>query len=209
MSIDSYEALLKRSENVLSKSNLNQQRLQIPEPEVIQEGKLTIVRNFADIADMINRDPRHIAKFLMTEFGIGVTIDGRRLIINRKISPDQISKKIQKYMDSFVKCYECGSPDTEIQKVGRTYLLVCKACGAQHPIRVATEMQKEENTVEEGKIYTVEISKIGNSGEGRAFLRGVNIVVPGSKRRETVKVLIKKIRNNTAIAEIVEREQQS
>jgi len=33
--------------------------------------------------------------------------------------------------------------------------------------------------------------------------------VPGSKRRETVKVLIKKIRNNTAIAEIVEREQQS
>ncbi|MCW6169108.1 MAG: translation initiation factor IF-2 subunit beta [Thermoplasmatales archaeon] len=209
MGIDSYEALLKRSENVLSKSNLSQQRLQVPEPDVIQEGKVTIVRNFADIADMINRDPRHIAKFLMTEFGIGVTIDGRRLIINRKISPDQISKKIQKYMDSFVKCYECGSPDTEIQKVGRTYLLVCKACGAQHPIRVATEMQKEENTVEEGKTYTVEITKIGNSGEGRAFLRGVNIVVPGAKRRETVKVVIKRIRNNTAIAEIVEREQQS
>jgi len=207
MTIESYEELLKKSENVLSKSNVNQQRLQIPDPDIIQEGKVTIVRNFADIADIINRDPRHISKFLMTEFGIGVTIDGRRLIINRKISADQISKKIQKYMDSFVKCYECGSPDTEIQKVGRTYLLVCKACGAQHPVHIATEIQKNESIIEEGKTYTIEISKIGNSGEGRAFFRGFNIVVPGAKRRETVKVVIKKIKNNTAIAEIVEREQ--
>lgn len=207
MAIGSYEELLKKSEDVLSKSNVSQQRLQIPDPDVIQEGKVTIVRNFADIADIINRDPRHISKFLMTEFGIGVTIDGPRLTINRKISADQISKKLQKYMDSFVKCYECGSPDTEIQKVGRTYLLVCKACGAQHPVRVATEIQKNENIIEEGKTYTIEISKIGNSGEGRAFFRGFNIVVPGAKRRETVKVVIKKIKNNTAIAEIVEREQ--
>ena len=48
-----YEKLLKKAENVLSKSNMNQQRLQIPDPDVIQEGKATIIRNFTDIADMI------------------------------------------------------------------------------------------------------------------------------------------------------------
>ncbi|MCL4341465.1 MAG: translation initiation factor IF-2 subunit beta [Candidatus Thermoplasmatota archaeon] len=121
MDNQNYEDLLKKAEGVLSKSNMNQQRLQIPDPDIIQEGKVTIVRNFIDIADMINRDPKHIAKFLMTEFGIGVTITGRRLIINRKISSDQISSKIKQYMDSYVICYECNSPDTEIQKIGRTY----------------------------------------------------------------------------------------
>ncbi|MCL4341466.1 MAG: deoxyribonuclease [Candidatus Thermoplasmatota archaeon] len=52
----------------------------------------------------------------------------------------------------------------------------------------------------------MEISKVGNSGEGRAFYRGFNIFVPGVRRGETVKVVIKKIRNNTAIAEVVDRE---
>jgi translation initiation factor 2 subunit beta (aeIF-2b) len=206
MDNQNYEDLLKKAESVLSKSNMNQQRLQIPDPDIIQEGKVTIVRNFIDIADMINRDPKHIAKFLMTEFGIGVTITGRRLIINRKISADQISSKIKQYMDSYVICYECNSPDTEIQKIGRTYVLSCKACGAQHPIRIVNESRDDDTKIEEGKEYTVEISKVGNSGEGRAFYRGFNIFVPGVRRGETVKVVIKKIRNNTAIAEVVDRE---
>ena len=107
MDVSDYESLLKKTEDVLSKSNVNQQRLQIPEPDIMQEGKVTIVRNFTDIVEMINRDPKHISKFLMTEFGIGVTISGKRLIINRKISADQISAKIKLYMESYVVCYEC------------------------------------------------------------------------------------------------------
>lgn len=206
MDVNDYESLLKKTEDVLSKSTVSQQRLQIPEPDIMQEGKVTIVRNFTDIVDLINRDPKHISKFLMTEFGIGVTISGKRLIINRKISADQISAKIKQYMESYVICYECNSPDTEIQKIGRTYVLTCKACGAQHPIRIATEAKADDTTIEEGKRYTVEINRIGSSGEGRAFYRGFNIFVPGVKKGDTVKVLIKKIRNNTAIAEVVDRE---
>lgn len=203
MDVNDYESLLKKTEDILSKSTVSQQRLQIPTPDIIQEGKVTIVRNFADIVEVINRDPKHISKFLMTEFGIGVTINGRRLTINRKISADQISSKIGQYMESYVTCYECKSPDTEIQKIGRTYVLTCKACGAQHPIRIAAEVKTDDTKIEEGKTYTVEITKIGNSGEGRAFYRGFNIFVPGVKKGDSVKVLIKKIRNNTAIAEVI------
>lgn len=205
MDINDYEKLLSKAESVFSGSNKNQERLKIPEPDIIYEGKMTIIRNFMDMVEMINREPKHIAKFLMTEFGIGVNITGKRLTINRKISADQINSKIRQYMDSFVICYECNSPDTEIEKMGRTSVLVCKACGAQHPIRMASESAHEDEKIEEGKMYTVQISKIGSSGEGRAFYRGYNIFVPGVKKGDVVKVNIKKIRNNTAIAEVIDR----
>ncbi len=204
MDVSDYDSLLKKTEGILSKSTVSEARLQIPDPDIIHEGKVTIVRNFADIVELINRDPKHISKFLMTEFGIGVTISGRRLTINRKISADQISAKIRQYMESYVTCYECKSPDTEIQKIGRTYVLTCKACGAQHPIRIAAEVKADDTKIEEGRTYTVEITKIGGSGEGRAFYRGFNIFVPGVKKGDTVKVLIKKIRNNIALAQVVQ-----
>ena len=198
-----YESLLKKTEGILSKSTVSESRLQIPDPDIIHEGKVTIVRNFADIVELINRDPKHISKFLMTEFGIGVTINGRRLTINRKISVEQIASKIRQYMESYVKCYECKSPDTEIEKIGRTYVLTCKACGAQHPIRISADVTADDTKIEEGRTYTIEITKIGSSGEGRAFYRGYNIFVPGVKKGDTVKVLIKKIRKNIALAQVV------
>ena len=201
-----YEALLKRGEKILSKSNKNMERLKIPDPDIIYEGKLTIVRNFGDMLSLINRDPRHITKFLMSELGIGLTLNGKRLIINRKVTLEQFMSKMNMYMDTFVMCYECNSPDTELQKVGRTTVLVCKACGAQHPIRMGRESKENDTDIEEGKQYTIQVTSIGPSGEGRGIFRGYNIFVPGVKKGETVKVLIKKIRNNTAIAEVVDRE---
>ncbi len=206
MAQNEYNELLDRASGIFSKSTQSEARLKIPEPDIIREGKSTIVRNFEDIADMINRDPKHISKFLMKEFGIGVTISGRRLIINRKVTFEQISSKIAQYLDSYVKCYECGSPDTEFLKVGRTNLLSCKACGAQHPIRLARESKFEETQLEEGKQYVVEITEKGSSGEGRAMFRGYSLFVPGAKKGETVKVLIKRIKRGMAIAEIVDKE---
>lgn len=162
-----------------------------------------------DIVDIINRDPKDVAKFLMHEFGIGANIDGKRLIIERKLTQEQISQKIQEYLETYVFCYECNAPpDTEIQKIGRTSVLVCKACGAQHPIRAVRESRaSEQGGLEEGKQYVVEVSTVGPSGEGRANYRGgYTILIPGAKKGETVRVLIKKVKNNTAVAEIVDRE---
>jgi translation initiation factor 2 subunit 2 len=203
MSEFNYDDLLKKAESAFSKGDKNKMRLQVPDPDVIYEGRVTIVRNFMDIVDMINRDPKHVAKFLMKELGIGVTIDSKRLMINRKVSIDQIKDKISQYMDSFVKCYECQSPDTEIQKVGRVDLLVCKACGAQHPIRLTRESKSPELSLEEGKDYTVTVTDVGRSGEGRANFRGFRIIIPGVKAGQTLHVKIKKIMHDTAIAEVI------
>ena len=203
MDVSDYESLLKKTADVLSKSNVNQQRLQIPEPDIMQEGKVTIVRNFMDIVEMINRDPKHVAKFLMKELGIGVSIDSRRLLINRKVSYEQVKEKISQYMDSYVRCYECRAPDTEIQRIGRVDVLVCKACGAQHPIRLVREAKTSELKPEEGKEYSVTVTEVGKSGEGRSHLGGYVIVVPGGKKGQTVKVRIKKVLGTTAFSEII------
>jgi translation initiation factor 2 subunit 2 len=198
-----YNKLLKDAAGVLSSKNRTEERLKVPEPEIIYEGKSTIIRNFIDITEMLNRNPEDLVKYLTKEFGIGANVAGRRLIINRKLREEEIREKLNAYMATYVLCYECSSPDTTIQKVGRTYLLVCKACGAEHPIKASREIKENEDQLTEGKTYNVVINEIGRSGEGHAFYSDFTIYVPGTKKGEHVKVMIKKIRKNIAIGEVV------
>lgn len=200
---DDYMSLLDKAEGNFSDSTEVQSRLRIPEPDVILEGKVTIIRNFQDIAELINRPAKKIMKHFTRELGIGISLDGRRLIINKKVDSNTIQQKIKEYMESYVICYECGSPDTEIQRIGRVDVLECKACGAQHSVKMSKDSKKLEADVEEGKKYTVTVSDMGDSGEGKANLHGYTILVPGGKKGQTVEVLIKKIRRRTAISEIV------
>ena len=198
-----YKKLLNDASGVLSSKTQTEERLKVPEPEIIYEGKATIIRNFLDIIDMLNRNPEDLVKYLTMEFGIGASINGRRLVINRKLRQEDIKEKLNAYMATYVLCYECSSPDTTIEKVGRTYLLVCKACGAEHPIKASREIKENEEQLSEGKTYSVTINEIGRSGEGHALYGDFTIYVPGTKKGEHVKVLIKKIRKNIAIGEVV------
>ncbi len=203
MSINSYEDMLSDASDVLSKATVNQERLKIPRAITMEEGKVTVVRNFTDITSIINRDPKDVAKFFMKEFGIGVNVDGKRLIINRKISEEDFNNKLEQYLNVYVRCYECNSPDTEILRESRTSLIVCKACGAQHPINMSREIMIDRDEIRENKKYTVTVDSVGRSGEGRAKLYGTSIIVPGVKKGQTVKVLIKRLKEGTAIAEVV------
>ncbi|MBW1677292.1 MAG: hypothetical protein JRJ79_11975 [Deltaproteobacteria bacterium] len=61
--MEDYEALLKRARDNLSDIISEHQRFQIPVADVIYEGKLTIIRNFIEICDTLNREPRYSGKF--------------------------------------------------------------------------------------------------------------------------------------------------
>ncbi len=198
---DDYYNLLGKADGKFSASTKSERRLKIPQPEIIYEGKITIFRNFGQMIQMLNREPKIFVKFLTRELGIGITVDGSRLVINKKVDQETLRRKIEQYLTIYVECSECGSPDTEIKKIGRVDILECKACGAQHPLKMTRDVRQNESTLEEGKSYSVTVSEVGQSGEGRANFRGFTIIVPGAKRGQTVKVVIKKIRKNTAIAE--------
>ena len=68
------------------------------------------------------------------------------------------------------------------------------------------DINQNESTLEEGRTYSITVNEIGPSGEGRGNFRGFTIIVPGAKKGETVKVLVKKIRKGTAIAEKVKED---
>ena len=111
-----YNKLLNDASGVLSSKTHTEERLKVPEPEIIYEGKATIIRNFLDITEMLNRNPEDLVKYLTKEFGIGANISGRRLVINRKLREEEINDKLNAYMATYVMCYECSSPDTTIEK---------------------------------------------------------------------------------------------
>ena len=48
---------LEEGTGVLAKATVSQERLKIPKAIIMEEGKVTVVRNFMDIVEMINRDP--------------------------------------------------------------------------------------------------------------------------------------------------------
>ena len=67
-----------------------------PEPQVLYEGKRTILRNFSEMVDALRREPDHFSKYLVQEHGTAGNIEGRRLVLQGRVpksatAPTQIS----------------------------------------------------------------------------------------------------------------------
>lgn len=129
-----YEELLEEAKTQLPEVAVAKERFETPKAKGHLEGNKTIISNYSQICSTLDRDPLHILKFLQKELATPAQIDGPRLILGRKISSQQINKKIEQYSKEFVICKECGKPDTKILKEERFHFLKCNACGARQPI---------------------------------------------------------------------------
>ncbi|KUH31758.1 translation initiation factor IF-2 subunit beta [Thermococcus celericrescens] len=110
-------------------------RFEVPAAAVTIAGNRTIIENFVDIAEAMNRDPNHLLKFILREVATAGTLEGRRVILQGRFTPYLIANKMKKYLRDYVICPVCGSPDTKIIKKGRFHFLKCEACGAETPIQ--------------------------------------------------------------------------
>lgn len=131
-----YDTLLKRAYSQLPEEVFKDVRFEVPNPESIIEGNRTVIKNFRDIAKVINRDVQFFAKYVMRELGTAGNVEGQRLILQGKFSNYLINSKIKEFIDEYVLCDECGKPDTKIIKEGRLHFLKCMACGAIKPIKL-------------------------------------------------------------------------
>ncbi|MEM0073644.1 MAG: translation initiation factor IF-2 subunit beta [Thermoplasmatales archaeon] len=202
MNDKAYEELLKKVKSSVAKRE-EKIRFQIPKPEVIYEGKLTIVKNFNDIVDMINRDENHVFKYLLKQFGLSGEISDRRLILKGKPPEGSIEKAIEEYLKTYVQCYECGNYDTELIRENRNEIVRCKACGAERPLYARHDVKFSEERVEEGKTYTVEVTDVNRDGDGVAIKGGITILIPGAKKGQKVTVKVERIRKNYALGVVV------
>ncbi len=130
-----YDELLNRARSQLPKEVFEEKRYDIPDPRIITVGKKTIIRNFSDIANALNRDPDHVMKYLTRELATAADVKGGRAIFNGKFRDSKIMNRMEAYAKEYVFCHECGKPDTRLVKEGRVNLLKCEACGARSSIR--------------------------------------------------------------------------
>jgi translation initiation factor 2 subunit 2 len=201
--MESYQVLLERARAKLPPVRAAGERFQVPEPDVMTDGKNTVIRNFQEITGVLRREPAHLIGFLAKEFGCPGVLDLPRGVLKSRLTKDQISQRIREYTAKYVICSECKRPDTHLQKEGRLTLLVCEACGAQRPVtvrRVVTP-EKPKAPVVVGEIYRLTIEDVGRRGDGVAKKEGFVIFVTGATQRgSTVNAKITKVLGNNAYA---------
>lgn len=107
-------------------------RFSLPDPEVRQEGNVTVYENFQSTLDTLDRDEGHLMKYLQNELGTSASIDERgRLRLTGEFRQSRVREAMNEYAERFVLCSECGLPDTRIEKESGAEILRCEACGAQ------------------------------------------------------------------------------
>ncbi|UCE37730.1 MAG: translation initiation factor IF-2 subunit beta [Thermoplasmata archaeon] len=200
-----YKTLLKRARDKLPSAITEHSRFQVPEVDVLIEGKTTVLRNFADIASAVNRDPADILAYLLKELGTAGSSDGKRVIFKGKVQADQIKDRIDSYVSTYVLCSECERPDTKLVKDGRTLILECDACGAHRPVKVrkGSRGPEPQAVLEVGKVYELMIQDVGRKGDGMAKRGGYIIYVPGTAKGAKVKVQIENVSGTIAFGKVV------
>jgi len=134
MNVYDYDRLLERAMDSLPENVVVKERFEMPKGVIFYEDNTTVLRNLADIASKVNREMDQIFKYLLRELGTAGEIDGERAVFQGKIPQTKVQERIERYVNRYVLCRECGRPDTKLIKKNRTLMLKCEACGAIHPV---------------------------------------------------------------------------
>ncbi|HEV2231459.1 MAG TPA: translation initiation factor IF-2 subunit beta [Thermoplasmata archaeon] len=198
-----YQTLLHRARERLPPVQIGSDRFQVPEPDVMIDGKNTVIRNFQEIAGVLRREPAHLIGYLARELGCPGVLDLPRGVLKSRVTKEAIAQRIREYTEKYVICSECKRPDTHLQKEGRLTLLICEACGAQRPVTVrrVVEPERPKTPVVVGEVYRLTIEDVGRRGDGVAKKEGFVIFVTGAATRgTTVNAKITKVLGNNAYA---------
>ena len=126
-----YDDLLKRACEQMPEVSAKRERLEMPRFLIQTVGMRTIINNFKEIADSLDRDPQHVLKFLTREMATAATFHDSRAIFQGKFHRDSFERLLQRYLEAYVVCPVCERPDTRIVREKRLAFLVCNACGAK------------------------------------------------------------------------------
>ncbi|MDZ7731122.1 MAG: translation initiation factor IF-2 subunit beta [Natrialbaceae archaeon] len=200
-----YESSLERAMENVPDIGGEESRLDIPESTAESDGAFTRFTNLGAVADILSREPEHLHRFVQRELGTSGKLTDGRGRYNGSFDGKDFDAAVDAYVEEFVLCSECGLPDTRLVREDRTPMLRCDACGAFRPVTKKTTAQqsgRQEDDVEEGKTYTVEITGTGRKGDGVAEKGAYTIFVPGANEGDVVEVYIENISGNLAFARV-------
>jgi len=122
---------LNRALEKIPKRTTTGERFEIPELSGATIGNKTMVFNFSEICERINRDPKHVLKYMSREMATAGSLEGGRAIFQGKFREHVMYGLLESYCSRYVVCAICGRPDTRLEKEDRFYFMICEACGAK------------------------------------------------------------------------------
>ena len=132
-----YEDMLAEVRKNLPEAVFLKERFEIPKVFGHIQGNRTIISNFLQIASALRRDVNNLLKYVLKGLATpGEIKKSGALILGTKVPASRINEKIRKYENEFVLCFECGKPDTKIEKEGELLYMKCTACGAKNIVKV-------------------------------------------------------------------------
>ncbi|MBD3227148.1 MAG: translation initiation factor IF-2 subunit beta [Candidatus Lokiarchaeota archaeon] len=133
--MDEYKEYLERARSIIPKKVFESERFTLEKVDLYNEGNRTIVQNFKDISDLLNRDPNHILKYLSRELATRGNLQGNRAIFVGKFNNYLLNSLLKRYTQKYVICPVCKRPDTRLIKEGKFLFLKCDACGAKESVK--------------------------------------------------------------------------
>ena len=129
-----YEKLLEEAYSKIKRA-VSDERFEIPQAEVVNQGAFTIIKNFSKIASYLRRDEKHMLKYFARELAAPGNIESGKAIFQTRVSQKTVQQKLVDYINEFVLCKECKRPDTKLIKEDRIVVMKCEACGAKCPVK--------------------------------------------------------------------------
>jgi len=131
-----YEKLLKRIDGERSKNSAEtDSRFELPAVDVMWEGQRTYLRNFSDFPKILRRDSAKLLQYLSKEFAVPAERIGDSAMFIGRRDPDDFTRLLKIYVNDYIMCPTCKSPDTRTEKEKRISFLICEACGAKSTIK--------------------------------------------------------------------------
>jgi translation initiation factor 2 subunit 2 len=133
----SYDELLERGYSLLPKRRKRSQgeRFVLPSLEVSKVGKKVYIHNFKEVADLLNRDPPVLLRFILREIALPGVYENGVAVIHGEVSPQTLNKLLERFFNEYVKCPVCNAPDTFLVKEKKFMYIKCMACGAVSPVK--------------------------------------------------------------------------
>ena len=106
-----YKELLKRAYSQLPPKVFDYRRFELPTARSSIAGAQTILHNYREICDRLNRDPSFLLKFLSKELATAGSMDGTRAFFQGRFDRTTLNRLIKKFAEEFVICSICKRPD--------------------------------------------------------------------------------------------------
>ena len=131
-----YKEMLEEVRKNLPEAVFLKERFEIPKVLGHIQGNRTVISNFLQVASTLRRDVDHLLKYILKELATpGEIKKSGALILVTKVPASRINEKMRQYANEFVLCFECGKPDTKIEKEGNISYMKCTACGAKNIVK--------------------------------------------------------------------------